>query len=335
VSGSEAVGASESRANTRGAVAYAVAIVHYQGYDDLERCLASVAWQTLAARVVTVLDADPDPIRLARARESHPDVSWQPVANLGYAGGANRLLATIAAAHPDVDFVLLLNPDVILEPEFTQNLLRVMSADGRVAIATGKLLRPGGRVIDSAGIVLPRHRRPRDRGSEQIDRGQFDVTEPIFGASGAAMLLRRSALEDIAIEGEVFDESFFLYHEDTDLCWRANLLGWRVIYEPTARATHARGWQRERRFGVPVTVRRHSFKNHYLQLVKNESARGLLVNLPVLATWELLRLGFALLRDRAILPAYGDALRLLPGALRKRRILQRRVRERRARARSG
>ena len=196
----------------------------------------------------------------------------------------------------------------------------------RVAIATGKLLRADRETLDSAGIRFPRHRRPRDRGSEEPDRGQFDSTERVEGASGAAMLLRTAALEALEIEGEIFDESFFAYHEDTDLCWRARRLGYEILYEPAAVAVHARGWKRADRDRIPVEIRRHSFKNHYLQLVKNESRADFLRNLPWLIGWEVLRFGFVLLRDRALFAGYRDAFRALPTARRRRRLISQRAR---------
>jgi GT2 family glycosyltransferase len=188
------------------------------------------------------------------------------------------------------------------------------------ALGTGKLVRPDG-TLDSAGIRLPRHRRPRDRGSGKPDRGQYDRSEFVFGASGAAMILRCAAVEALRIDGELFDEDFFVYHEDTDLSWRCHNLGWDVLYAPAARAVHGRRWRPHRRFQMPVEVRRHSFKNHYLQLVKNERGRDLLVNLPALLVWEVLRFGFALLRDPSVLPAYDQAAQLVVGAWRKRRLI--------------
>ena len=140
------------------------------------------------------------------------------------------------------------------------------------------------------------------------------------------MLLARCL--ELAIEGEVFDEDFFLYHEDTDLSWRANLLGWGVLYVGRALAFHGRRWRRERRFQIPPHVRRHSFKNHYLQMIKNEDPLRFLRHLPVVAVWELSRLGYAILRDREVLPAYLEAARLAPEAWRKRRILRSRLRDR-------
>lgn len=301
---------------------YCVGIVSYRSYDDLARCLESIANQKLRPEGVHVLDADADPSHHQALIERFPWLSVEDSPNRGYAGGANRVLSWVIENHPDTDFCLLLNPDVVLEPEFADRLTRAVSERAGVALATGKLLRPDGRTIDSAGIDLPRHRRPRDRGSEQTDHGQHDEPGDVFGASGAAMLIRMSALPDLSLAGEIFDEDFFVYHEDTDLCWRAQRLGWRVHYEPSARAAHTRGWRRGDRFGVATSIRRHSFKNHYLQLIKNESRSDLARGLPVLLAWEGLRLGYALLRDPAVLPAYAAAFRLSGKAFHKRRLLR-------------
>jgi GT2 family glycosyltransferase len=301
---------------------YAVGIIHYQTYRDLEACLDSVHAQSVRPKAVWVIDADGDPARLAPLEAAHAGVAFEPAPNRGYAAAANRILARAAQEQPEIGFCLLLNPDVVLDAGFGERLMDALIAHPAAALGTGKLLRPDGITLDSAGIALPHHRRPRDRGSEEKDRGQYDRGEYVFGASGAALMVRSAALADLALEGEIFDEDFFLYHEDTDLSWRSHVLGWRVYYEPRARALHARGWQREGRFRVPASVRRHSFKNHYLQLIKNESLAGLLLRLPLLLGWELLRLGHALVRDRAVLAGYADALRLSGRALHKRRLLR-------------
>lgn len=310
---------------------FCMGIIHYRAYDDLERALSAIENQHARPDAVFIVDADADPSSLEAVRSAHPEFQFEAIPNQGYGAGANRILRWADQEQSKSEFVLLLNPDVELDPEFSGRLLRSMAADDRVAIGAGKLLRPGGKQLDSAGIEMGANRRMRDRGSEQFDRGQFDRREYVFGATGAAMMLRRAALPELAIEGELFDEDFFMYHEDTDLSWRANLLGWKVLYEPTATAIHARGWRKADRFDIAVEIRRHSFKNHYLQLVKNEPAIGLVYHLPMILAWEALRLGFAILRDRAMLPAYLGAWRGLGRALHKRRILQRRIRVRKAR----
>ena len=307
---------------------WAAGIVNHGGYDDLARCLAALDRQSHPPASISVYDTGADPDRFERQRGAFPRANFEMGPNLGYAGGANRVIARLTDTGDTPDFVLVLNPDVILDPEYAARLVDVMTHRASVAIGTGKLLRPDRKTLDSAGIVIPRHRRPRDRGSDQTDIGQFETPEFVDAASGAAIMLRVSALADLAIEGEIFDEDFFVYHEDTDLCWRARRLGWQILYEPSAVGYHERGWQRKRRSTIPVATRRHSFKNHYLQLAKNERAGDFIRNLPWLAGWEILRLGFVVLRDRAMFRAYRDAWLTLPEAFRKRGLIQTRARRR-------
>jgi len=305
----------------QGAPSWSAGIVNHGSFDDLERCLASIAAQTHPARSVAVWDTGEDREAIGAVAKRHPGVHFTGGSNEGYAGGANRVIRALLdpPEAPRTDFVLLLNPDVFLDRDFAARLLEGVAEEPGIAIATGKLLRPDRRTLDSAGIVFPRHRRPRDRGSESLDDGRFDRAEDVDAASGAALLIRTAAIERLSIEGELFDETFFAYHEDTDLGWRARRLGYRVRYVPGAVAVHARGWKRAERKRIPVEIRRHSFKNHYLQLVKNERRGDLLRNAPSILVWEVLRLGFTVLRDPKLLPAYLTAARALPAAFRKRR----------------
>jgi GT2 family glycosyltransferase len=314
--------AHEPPGRSSAAPSYGVAILHHRDEPALARCIASVSAQSLQPTATAVIDIDCD-FREALAGLDVDRVERVAMPNRGYAGAANRALAWLRNDVPvDVEFALLITADVELEPGFAEALLSEAAVRGEVVIATGKLLRRDGVTLDSAGIRLPLHRRPRDRGSDEPDTGQFDEVEEVFGATGAALMLRVSVLADLEVEGEVFDEDFFMYHEDTDLSWRAGLLGHKVLYVPAARALHERGWKRNQRFEVPVALRRHSFKNHYLQWLKNERLGTLLLTLPIFLSWEIVRLGFAILKDPAVLPAYAQAARLVPRALRKRRILQ-------------
>jgi GT2 family glycosyltransferase len=302
-----------------------VGIVHYRAYADLGPCLASVNAQTLAPASVVVVDADADPAEIERLRSGHPDVRFDPQPNRGYAGGANRVLEVLQDRDAELDFILIMNPDVVLDSSFAEQVISEMSVRPRVALASGKLMRPDGIEIDSAGIRLPLNRRPRDRGSEELDRGQFDVTERVFASSGAVLMIRVVALPDLEIDGEVFDEDFFMYHEDTDLGWRAAELGWHSLYVHDARAVHKRNWKAKGRFDISPEIRRHSFTNHYLQMIKNERAWRFVRDLPVILGWELARLGFALIKDRPMLSGYGNAWRLSGNAWRKRRLIRERA----------
>lgn len=324
---SEFVGGSSQAVPTPGesGAAYVAGIVHYGRDPGLAACVDSLAAQTLPARQVLVLDHDDDLPAQADLAHAHPEVVWSAGPNRGYSAGANRLLRDARVRACEASYFLLLNADVELEPEFAARLVEAMEERPRVALAAGKLLRPGGQVVDSAGITIDRRRRMQDRGAGEPEDGRFGRVEVVFAVSGAAMMIRISTLSELEIGGELFDEDFFAYHEDTDLAWRARLLGLDSLYVPQARAVHGRGWRQERRFEIAPSIRRHSFKNRYLELIKNEAWRPALRDLLPILGWEIVRFGFALIRDPRVLPGYWDAIRLSRRAFAKRGEIRRRV----------
>lgn len=311
---------------------FAVGVVHFRSPDDLGRCLDSLEAQSarpLRIRVYDVVDAGAAPSDSVEAlKRAHPDIEWLHGPNAGFAAASNRLLAAEGSEPSAAALQLIANADIEFDADHLERLAAAFDSEPDVAIAGGKLLRPGRELVDSAGVRLPAHARPRDRGSEEPDAPRWSRAEDVFAVSGAAMALRTTALAVLALDGEIFDEDFFMYHEDTDLCWRAGRLGMRVRYVPDAVAVHRRGWRKDERFDQPAWIRQHSFKNHYLELVKNETWGGLARRLPALVIWEVLRLGFAVSRDRAMLPAYGQAFRALPDAWRKRRLLREKIQAR-------
>ena len=94
--------------------------------------------------------------------------------------------------------------------------------------------------MDSTGIYFTPMLRHLDRGSQEVDNGHYLNFDYVFGATAAAALYRRQMIEDISILGEFFDPDFFVYREDADVAWRAQLMGWRCVYTPLARGYHVR-----------------------------------------------------------------------------------------------
>ena len=179
-------------------------------------------------------------------------------------------------------------------------------AYGKLAgMVTGKLLRFDGVTLDSAGQFLARSRKTVERGYDSTDEGQFEEAGYVFSVCGAAALYRRAALEQVAPDGQVFDDDFFAFHEDLDLGWRAQRLGWRGWYEPQARARHFRGStdaarqagsHRRRLTTLPDEVAYHAVKNRYLAMIKNDTATRVLLDLPFILGREILLWSFLLLR---------------------------------------
>ena len=139
--------------------------------------------------------------------------------------------------------MLTLNPDVLLLPNFIQALVDAGNFDPRIGTVCGKLLTmsatfeiPEKPVVDSTGIYFNPMLRHLDRGSQEVDNGHYLQYEYVFGATAAAALYRREMIDDISLDGEFFDSDFFVYREDADVAWRAQLMGWKCLYAPYAAA---------------------------------------------------------------------------------------------------
>jgi GT2 family glycosyltransferase len=304
----------------------AVCIVTYNSAGDIEECLNAVRRQTHPVSSIVVVDnASTDGTRDVLGR--HDDIRFiRNERNTGFAAGQNR---AIAAAAPS-DYVLVLNPDVVLDPDYIAEIVAVMERDPRIGSAAGMLVRADRPdVMDSAGLAL----RP-DRNAVDLGAGEpiSDWTSPreVFGVSGAAAVYRRAMIEDISDDGQFFDEDFFAYKEDVDVAWRARHLGWTAAYVPSARAVHRRGWKPSGRRSVPLLARRHSYQNRFFLLIKNEPAGPhLFLLIPRLLLVEVAKLGYILLFEPGLLACWPRIVKLLPAMLGKRRRLFRRVLSRR------
>jgi GT2 family glycosyltransferase len=243
--------------------------------------------------------------------------------NRGFAGAANQGVALAAANGSDA--FLVCNPDVRLAPDYLACAVAALRADDRRAAVQGKLWRLGAgpgdgqRVLDTTGHVAFTTRLFRNRGTNEVDRGQYDAPEELFGVSGALALYRLAALDDVACAGEVFDEDLFAFWEDVDLDWRLQLRGWQAWYAPEATAWHERGGEGPRRSAL---VERLNFTNRFLVVAKNDDPAALARALPGFALTTVLKAGeLAVTVPTAFVAAFARG-RLLRRALAKRRLVQ-------------
>ena len=138
------------------------------------------------------------------------------------------------AAVRDADAVLLVNADCVLDPRALDALRAHLDDPAVGAVAPKLLARAGGDRIDAAAMTIDRRRRNNVVGHNRPATAHAAAAE-VFGPDGACALWRRAALDDVAPDGEVFDEDLALWASDADLAWRARLRGWRTRYEPAAR----------------------------------------------------------------------------------------------------
>src|SRR5262245_45243264 len=199
----------------------------------LDRCLRSLAVQSYGNLEVLLVDNASHPGSLEGAEAGHPGVRLLRLErNLGFAGGMNR---GIAAARGEM--VLLLNFDVELDPGCVGELAKVLGQDERIAGVAAKTGFVHDRhLIDNVGTLIDRAGAAFNMGIGQLDVGQYDVSERVFGACVAAALFRKAAFGEDAVGP--LDESYFMYYEDVDWCYRANMLGWHFRTAPQAVVAH-------------------------------------------------------------------------------------------------
>ncbi len=302
-----------------------VSIVTYNSARHLQGCLESLQAQSCRDFVVAIWDnaSTDDTIEIIAANHGLLHSTDFSSTNVGFCSAQNRLISSC-----DTEYVLALNPDVFLEPGFIDALLQALNQDPKAGEASGKLWRferneAGEKVLDTTGMYFTPNQRHLDRGSGEVDRGQYNRREYVFGASGAAAFYRRKMLEEIRADGEYFDESFFAYREDADLAWRAQWLGWRCLYVPQATGFHARRVLPERRASLPRDINMHSFKNRFLLRAKNMDAGTYLRFLLPITARDVVALSYVLLRERTSVRGIPLLIRSLPRAWAVRRALKR------------
>ena len=304
-----------------------VTIVTFNSERYIRRCLEGVLEQEgVSTDIIVVDNASTDGTRAILRRFKNRIRTFHNEKNVGFAAAQNQAIRAGQA-----DWVLCLNPDVLLLPHFIRNLWAAGQADPSAGTVCGKLLainsgfRPLDEpLLDSTGIFFTPAMRHFDRGWHEPDNAEFDRPEYVFGASAAAAFYRRKMIEDVSVDGEFFDPDFFCYREDADVAWRAILQGWRCIYTPAAVSYHVRSVVPGSRRAVPRAINMHSVKNRFLMRVKNTSF-GLFRRywLPMTLR-DLMVIGGALFTEPGSVAAFWHFAQCLPNAVRARRTIMKR-----------
>lgn len=207
----------------------AILIVAYGHAQSLPATLKALQRQAIPPHAVVVVD-NGDGSSAAVAQAALPAaVVLHPGQNLGFGGGC-----LLAAAHTTAPYLALVNPDVVLEPDWSTAVLDTLRDEG-IGIAGGLLVFPDGRIQHAGGEIRWPLALTRHRGYGMLDLAPFSSVASVGYVTGAALALRRSVWD--AVGG--LDPLFFpAYFEEVDLCLRVADLGLAIRYVPTARGTH-------------------------------------------------------------------------------------------------
>ena len=269
----------------------AVVVDHDSG-PLLGGCVRSLLAEGAAPVVVVENGAPGGASGALAAASAGPDgervVVVAPGRNLGFGAGVNRGLAVLSGLNPPPEWVVVANPDLQVHPGALGVLQAALEAHPAWALA-------GPRIFTDAGAVYPSVRRfpsmlnaaghallalfvPDNPFTRRYNPGPppGDGTVAADWVSGSCFLARRAALDELG----GFDEAYFMYLEDTDLCWRAHEAGWGVGFAGTASVTHVQG----------VTTARHPYR---MMAAHHRSA--LRFTLRTTKGWRRLALPFAVL----------------------------------------
>lgn len=220
-------------------------VVHYRTPRESVEAAHAVVRAAPGVEVVVVDNASRDSIAEDLAREVPTARLLVEDANRGYGAACNR-----GARETERPLLLFLNSDALVEPGAVEALVATLDADPRAAAVGPRLENPDGTLqpsiqrlpslrtifFESSGLAALAGGRFPFRG-HSATREDHSRTQAVESLKGAALLVRRAAFEHAG----GFDEGFFLYGEETDLMERWRRLGWKVLFEPSARVVHTGG----------------------------------------------------------------------------------------------
>lgn len=290
-----------------------VIIINYNGRAYLDELLQTLKRQSVLAFETLLIDNASSDQSAAYVRHNYPWVQVLPQSvNLGFSRAGN-----LGAGRSRARYLAFLNTDMKLDPLWLEGLMEEAGNDSRNAAVASKIrLYDRPRLLNGVGGAMNRLGYTWDRGMFEEDSGQYDRSEEVFFASAGAALFRRSAF----LEAGGFDESFFMYHEDVDLCWRLWLFGFRIITAPDSVAYHHFGGTTRNSQGMfwrETLGERHSMRS----LIKNYEAGNMLQSL-----FQIFLLRQSARRKLAQFRNFLWNLQRLPDTLGHRRIIQKRRR---------
>lgn len=242
----------------------AVVIPSWNAAHEIRVCLDSLRAQSIKHKVYVVENGSTDDSVDVISRH-YPEVTLLvQQKNLGFAGGVN--VGIRQAMDDGIAYVALFNNDAVADKHWLKHLRNAMRDNPKVGAVACAFLNGSGTKYDSTGdfycrwgLLFP---RDRDMPAKSTPRKAGYV----FGASGGSSLYRMEALRDVGL----FDEDFFAYYEDGDLSFRLQLRGWKIFFEPKARALHHTGTTSSK---IPGFTTYQTFKNIPLVLIKNVPLR--------------------------------------------------------------
>lgn len=296
----------------------AIIVSNYNCQRYLKECFESLLHQTYRDFEIYLLDNASTDDSIKFTSEHFPSVKILAMdKNYGFAEGYNKAIEQV-----DSEYIAIVNGDTKAEPDWLKNLIRVFNENNDAAIAGSKIYfldNPG--IINSAGKKLTYSGIGFDIGFGLKDSEKFNKKKYVGAICGASMLIKKDIFQNLG----GFDKDYFLLCEDTDLCWRVWLNGYKVIYDPSSVIYH--------KFGESIGKRETSLRIFYSQrnaiisLLKNLGLLRLIISLNITLAYTLIKLVIYTLllkkeNIKALLKGTISVIPMLKITLSKRQVIQ-------------
>ena len=228
-----------------------IIIVNYNGKELLQKCLDSLLKVNYDNFEIILVDNNSTDGSVEFITKNYPSLIIIKLdSNKGFAEPNN-----VAAKISKGKYLLFLNNDTVVTPNFISEMVKVMETDKKIAICQSLLLKPDGSV-DSSGDFIDH------LGVVYNSKTKIDEIREVSSARGASMLVRSDIFEKL----DGFDQKFFVTFEDVDLCWRSWILGYRVLIIPASIVYHEGGITIKK---IKSEIAFHGFKNQLAMKITN------------------------------------------------------------------
>ena len=241
-----------------------IIIVNWNGLQWLKGCLPTIEKQTYANREIIIVDNASTDGSVAWIQKQYPSVLViENDINKGYAEGNN-----IGYEHAKGKYIVFLNNDTKMAKEAVSELVSYCEANKDVGCVQSKIiLMDDEKRLDAYGAFLTPTGFLYHYGFNEKDAKEYEKEIEVYSAKGACMMFSTEVLKEIEVEGKVFDERFFAYFEETDVCHRVWLIGKRIVVVPSSIIYHKVGATSSAMNNAFIQY--HSFKNRMNTYLKN------------------------------------------------------------------
>lgn len=283
-------------------------IVNWNGKQFLDDCISSLLKQTYKNCEIILVDNASTDGSVSYVRKKYPRVRIiKNNKNVGFGNAVN-----IGIKHAKGYYIIFLNNDLYIEKNCIKNLLKPLENEVKVATVPKVLffqernkINSYGNIVNFLGFAMPKY----------INQDERVASREEETACGGLLMVRKEVIEKVGL----FDENFFLYHEDHDLSWRLRLYGYKLLVVPGAKVYH------KYTFSRTFDKFYHSEKNRLQLLLKNYSLKTILLLSPAIAFIEVAEIMHSIMNGwyNKKLSSYFEIYRNLPNLLKKRVVVQR------------